>query len=68
MKSYRTTTDSVNYHTKQPMGCHLLAKCTVKVEQFLQLEKPETYTGHAMRRSTLNTLAEGGKLVPLNMN
>ena len=58
IKSYSTVSDGVGYHTKQPMGCNLLERCTVKMMQFLQLEKSKTYTGHVMCRSTTNTLAK----------
>lgn len=42
------------------MGVHLLRGINKKVAVFLNLPKPESYTGHALRRSSANTLAEAG--------
>ena len=60
MKTYRTTKSGIGYYTKQPMGVHVLAKFTVKMALFLKLENPTSFTGHAMRRSAANVLAEAG--------
>lgn len=63
-KTYRvrknSNTDDNGYYTKQPMGIHQLSKFTVKVAEYLQLPNPSTYTGHSLRRSTANVMAEAG--------
>ena len=60
MKSYRLNKNGVGFYTKQPMGRNLLAKFTLKMTQFLDLSHPETYTGHAIRRSSASMMAEAG--------
>lgn len=60
MKTYRKNKNGCGYYTKQPMGIHFLRKISVKVAEFLQLQNPETYTGHALRRSSATALAETG--------
>ena len=57
-KTSRTRRDGTCYYTKQPMGIHLLRKVSFKVATFLNLPEPEKYTGHCLRRSSPNTLAE----------
>lgn len=59
-KTYRKRQDGSTYYTKQPMGIHLIRKFTVKVAEFLNLPNAELYTGHSLRRSGANTLAEAG--------
>jgi len=60
MKCFRIHKNSSRYYTKQPMGVHMLAKMTIKMATFLGLRNPTTYTGHAIRRSAANVLAEAG--------
>lgn len=59
-KAYRTRKDGSGYYTKQHMGSHQLCKFTIKMAEFLSLRNPSTYTGHALRRSCANILAEAG--------
>lgn len=59
-KTYRTRKDGSGYFTKQAMGVHLLRKVSTKIATYLNLPNPEKYTGHCLRRSTANTLAEAG--------
>ena len=57
-KTYRERKDSSWYFTKQPMGMHTLRKISFYVAEYLQLPEPEKYTGHCLRRSAANKLAE----------
>ena len=57
-KTYRERKDGTWYYTKQPMGIHTLRKISCHVAGFLQLPEPEMYTGHYLRRSAANKLAE----------
>lgn len=59
-KTFRMRKDGSWYFTKQPMGVHFLRKISCKVAAFLKLPNPERYTGHCLRRSAANTLAESG--------
>lgn len=60
MKTFRKNKQGDGYYTSQPMGIHLLRKMTIKVAEFLKLPDAERYTGHALRRSSANSLAEAG--------
>ena len=60
MKTFRRRKNGDGYFTNQPMGVNTLAKITVKMAEFLHLEKPETYSDHVLRRSATNRLAEQG--------
>ena len=42
------------------MRRNMLAKFTVKVAEFLKLPRPETYTDHAIRRSSASIMAASG--------
>ena len=42
------------------MGKHTLAKISTKMAEFLKLENPKSYTGHSIRRSSANLIAEAG--------
>ena len=50
MKTFRMKRNDVGYYTRQPIGRNMIAKFTFKVAEFLKLPRPETYTGHAIRR------------------
>lgn len=60
MKSYRLHKDGSHYYTKQPMGVNIISKITVKIATYLGLANPSTYTGHSLRRTAANILAEAG--------
>ena len=57
-KTIRTHKESSYYITSQPMGIHMLRKISSRIANFLNLPNPELYTGHCLRRSAENTLAE----------
>lgn len=57
-KTYRARMDGTWYYTRQPMGMHTLRKISSHVAEYLKLPEPERYTGHCLRRSAANTLAE----------
>lgn len=59
-KTFRVRKNGTCYYTKQPMGVHLLRGMTVKVATYLKLPNPERYTGHTLRRSSANALADAG--------
>jgi integrase len=44
----------------QVVGKNMFASMPMKVAKFLGLQNPESYTGHAMRRSSASMLVEGG--------
>lgn len=44
----------------QPVGINSFGKMATSVAKFLKLENPETYTGHAFRRSAATLLADCG--------
>lgn len=46
--------------TVQPVGINKLSSIPSVIASFLNLEHPETYTGHSLRRSSTTLLAEGG--------
>lgn len=60
MKTYRSTKEGKSYYTNQPMGIHTIRKFTLKMAEFLKLPNPQLYTGHAIRRTAANVMAEGG--------
>ena len=60
MKTYRVNKNCEGFYTRQPMGKNFLAKFTVKMANFLNLPNPETYSGHAIRRSSASIMAEAG--------
>lgn len=52
--------------TRQFVGIHKIGGIPRKIATFLNLENPETYTGHTFRRSAATMLAEnGGDLLTL---
>lgn len=59
-KAYRCRKDGSGYYTRQVMGIHQLRKFTFKVAEYLKLPNPASYTGHALRRSAANVVAEAG--------
>jgi hypothetical protein len=54
----------INYKNQkcgvQPVGINTLSKIPFKVATFLNLSKPELYTGHSLRRSSATLLVNGG--------
>ena len=44
----------------QFIGKHKFSKMPNEITLFLQLENPETYTGHAFRRTSATLLAQSG--------
>lgn len=44
----------------QHVGSHTISDVPKKVAQYLKLEQPESYTGHAIRRTSASMLVEGG--------
>jgi integrase len=44
----------------QNVGIHRIGSVPKNVATFLKLENPETYTGHALRRSSATMIVEGG--------
>lgn len=46
--------------TVQPVGVHKIASVPSIVAKFLNLEKPELYTGHCFRRTSATVLANSG--------
>jgi len=59
-KTYRIRKSGEGYYVNQAMGKHILAKFPVVMASFLNLSNPSSYTGHSLRRSTANVLAEAG--------
>jgi len=59
-KTFRKNKNGTWYYKNQPMGKHTLAKVCTKMAEFLKLENPKSYTGHSMRRSSANLIAEAG--------
>lgn len=46
--------------TKQPVGIHTFGKMPKVIATFLNLPRPEEYTGHCFRRSSASFLADSG--------
>ncbi|XP_039280998.1 uncharacterized protein LOC120350644 [Nilaparvata lugens] len=46
--------------SSQHVGKNTIAAVPKKVAQYLGLDKPESYTGHALRRTSASMLVEGG--------
>lgn len=44
----------------QNVGVHKIGSVPKNVAQYLKLENPENYTGHALRRSSVSMILEGG--------
>lgn len=49
----------------QHAGCHTISDTTRRIPEYVNLEKPEKYTGHGLKRSALLMLVEGGDLLSL---
>ena len=59
-KTFRLKKDGTGYYINQPMGIHLISKFPTKMAEFLKLKDSKLYTGHSIRRSSANVLAEAG--------
>lgn len=59
-KTFRIRQNGNGYYVNQPMGKHVLAKFPEQMATFLGLPNPTSYTGHSLRRSTANVMAEAG--------
>lgn len=44
----------------QHAGCHTISGTTKHIAEYLNLDNPEEYTGHGLRRSSASMLVEGG--------
>jgi Phage integrase family len=44
----------------QPVGIHTLGKIPQEIAKFLNLQNPESFTGHCFRRSSASMLADAG--------
>ena len=45
--------------TQKQVGIHPLARCGIQIATFLQLENPNSYTGHCFKRTGGTLMAEG---------
>ena len=59
-KCIRFRKNGQHYYTRQPMGIHIISKFSCKMAEFLNLENPNAYTGHSLRRSSATLMAESG--------